>query len=125
LKEKEGLILCRSCYYSSSDDDVDSINVDDNRYSNITLLRPMQSIAIIHSSDDDICVVNVDHNSDGSIVLQRPMHSITVFPFQRTNAIDLNMSNAGMLETVFVMLTRDTDPMVISNCMSVVSKVRQ
>lgn len=32
------------------------------------------------------------------------------------------VQNSGMLETVFVMLTRDTDPMVISNCMSVVSK---
>jgi len=31
---------------------------------------------------------------------------------------------AGMLETVREMLTQDADPMVVSNCMSVIQKVR-
>lgn len=33
-------------------------------------------------------------------------------------------ATAGMLETVRDMLTQDADPMVVSNCMSVIQKVR-
>jgi len=37
---------------------------------------------------------------------------------------DAHTVAAGMLETVREMLTQDADPMVVSNCMSVIQKVR-
>ena len=46
------------------------------------------------------------------------------FPSMRQKmAVDGTMGLAGMLETVRNMLTQDADPMVVSNCMSVIQKV--
>ena len=42
---------------------------------------------------------------------------------QRTAADGMVHVAAGMLETVRDMLTQDADPMVVSNCMSVIQKV--